>query len=235
MARWDPWRGCHRYSEGCKFCYIHKGDAKRGVDTGNVVQTPRFCAPVERKKNGDYKMKPQQLVYLCFASDFLLPDADPWRADCWRMIRERQDLHFIFLTKRIERFADCAPQDWGTGYENITVGCTVENQKRADERLAIFSSLAIPHKNIICQPLIGPIDLAPYLGGVELVVAGGESDKFARPLQYDWVLSLRSQCQAAGVHFSFRQCGTHFIKDGKAYTLQVKDLCSQARKANIDC
>lgn len=75
----------------------------------------------------------------------------------------------------------------------------------------------------------------PYLGGVELVVAGGESDKFARPLQYDWVLSLRSQCQAAGVHFSFRQCGTHFIKDGKAYTLQVKDLCSQACKANIDC
>ena len=19
MARWDPWRGCHRYSEGCRF------------------------------------------------------------------------------------------------------------------------------------------------------------------------------------------------------------------------
>ena len=29
MARWDPWRGCHQYSEGCKFCYIHKGDARR--------------------------------------------------------------------------------------------------------------------------------------------------------------------------------------------------------------
>jgi len=33
--------------------------------------------------------------------------------------------------------------------------------------------------------------------------------------------------------FEFRQCGTHFIKDGKAYTLHKKDLCSQARKANI--
>jgi len=39
MARWDPWRGCHRYSEGCKFCYIHKGDAKRGVDTNHITKT----------------------------------------------------------------------------------------------------------------------------------------------------------------------------------------------------
>ena len=33
MIRWDPWRGCKRYSEGCKFCYIHKGDAKRNINT----------------------------------------------------------------------------------------------------------------------------------------------------------------------------------------------------------
>lgn len=33
---------------------------------------------------------------------------------------------------------------------------------------------------------------------------------------------------------SFRQLGTHFIKDGKAYTLQTKDLCKQAKLANID-
>lgn len=26
MAMWNPWRGCQRYSEGCKYCYIHKGD-----------------------------------------------------------------------------------------------------------------------------------------------------------------------------------------------------------------
>ena len=34
--------------------------------------------------------------------------------------------------------------------------------------------------------------------------------------------------------FSFRQLGTHFIKDGKEYTVQVKNLMSQARKAAID-
>lgn len=26
MAMWNPWRGCHKYSEDWRFCYIHKGD-----------------------------------------------------------------------------------------------------------------------------------------------------------------------------------------------------------------
>ena len=150
------------------------------------------------------------------------------------MIRQRQDCTFLFLTKRIERFMDCVPPDWGEGWDNVVVGCTVENQRRADERLPIFSALPIRHKNIICQPMISPIDLERYLQGIELVVAGGESDRFARPMYYDWVLDLRRQCVRRAVPFSFRQCGTHFIKDGREYTLQKKDLCAQARKANID-
>ena len=233
MARWDPWRGCHRYSEGCKFCYIHKGDAKRGVDTNCITKTDKFDAPVVREKNGEYKIK-SGLVYVCFSSDFLLEDADPWRQECWDMIRERADCQFLFLTKRIERFMDCIPFDWGDGWDNVIVGCTVENQKRADERLQIFATLPIKHKNIICQPMISAIDLENYLDGVELVVVGGESDRYARPMYYDWVLSLREQCIRQKVSFEFRQCGTHFIKDGKQYKLQTKDLCSQARKSGIN-
>lgn len=234
MAIWNPWRGCHKYSEGCRYCYIHKGDQRRGVDTNNIIRTDHFYAPVEKKASGEYKMKPGQTVYLCFSTDFLIEEADGWRQECWQMIRERSDLQFIFLTKRIERFLQCIPPDWNEGYENVTVGCTVENQERADFRLAIFRDLPVRHKNIICQPLIGKIDLKPYLEGVELVVAGGESDMAARPLDYRWVLDIREQCIAHHVHFEFRQCGTHFIKDGKTYRLNVKDLCSQAKKAGIN-
>lgn len=234
MAMWDPWRGCRKHSEGCKFCYIHKGDAKRGVDTSLIVKTEKFYAPITKKKNGEYRMKGNQRVFLCFSTDFLIEDADEWRGECWKMIKERSDLEFVFLTKRIERFMQCIPQDWGDGYDNVTVGCTVENQRRADERLSIFSQLPIKHKNIICQPMISQITLEKYLDNVELVIVGGESDRFARPLDYDWVLNVRSECIAAGVPFEFRQCGTHFIKDGKNYTIQKKDLCSQARKADID-
>ena len=234
MAMWNPWRGCHRYSEGCRFCYIHKGDAKRGVDTDRIVPTENFDAPVARMKNGEYKMKPGQLVYLCFSTDFLLEDADPWRGRCWEIIKERSDLNFLFLTKRIERFLDCIPADWGEGYDNVIVGCTVENQHAADIRLPIFAKLPIKHKNIICQPMISQVNIEPYLDGVELVVVGGESDRYARPLYYDWVLKVRASCIRKGVAFEFRQLGTHFVKDGKEYTIQKKDLCAQARKANIN-
>ena len=63
MAGWDPWRGCHRYGEGCKFCYIHKGDAKQGVDTNCITRTDKFDAPIVRKRNGEYRIN-SGLVYI---------------------------------------------------------------------------------------------------------------------------------------------------------------------------
>jgi len=234
MAVWNPWHGCHRYSEGCKFCYIHKGDFRRGVDTNNIYKTEQFYAPIAKNKKGEYKIKSGQLVYLCFTSDFFIEEADEWREECWKMIKERSDVHFLFLTKRILRFMECIPSDWGAGYENVTVSCTVENQKNADERLSYFQTLPIVHKNIVIQPMIEAINLSNYLNQINCVIVGGESDKHARPLNYDWVLSIRRQCMDHKVHFTFRQCGSNFIKDGRQYHLQVKDLCSQARKAGID-
>ena len=233
MSMWNPWRGCKKCSEGCLHCYIHKGDAKRGVDTGEIIRTKDFSKPTERLKNGGYKMKPG-IVYTGFSTDFLLEEADVWRPECWKMIREREDCTFLFLTKRIERFMDCIPDDWNDGYENVVVGCTVENQKNADRKLSVFQNLPIRHKCITAQPLLERIDIEPYLNGVELVVVGGESDSYARPFDYEWALDLREQCIRRNVAFEFRQCGTHFIKDGRTYKLQTKDLCSQARKAGID-
>ncbi len=96
MAMWNPWRGCHKHSEGCRYCYIHKGDFKRGIDTINIVKTNNFYAPIAKNKSGSYKMKSGQTVYLCFSTDFLVEDADEWRSECWQMIRERSDLHFLF-------------------------------------------------------------------------------------------------------------------------------------------
>ena len=214
-------------------CYIHKGDAKRGINTNDIVKTKDFCKPVEKLKNGSYKLK-SGIVYTCFSTDFLLQEADGWREECWKMIRQRADCTFLFLTKRIERFMECIPEDWDDGYENVVVCCTIENQENADRKLPVFQTLPIKHKCITAQPLIGPIDMEKYLDHIELVVVGGESDRDARVLDYDWVLNIREQCIRKHVSFEFRQCGTHFIKDGKQYRLQKKDLCSQARKANIN-
>ncbi len=233
MAMWNPWRGCRKCSDGCLHCYIHKGDEKRNINTNEIIKTKDFEKPKEKLKNGNYKMK-SGIVYLCFSTDFLIEDADEWRNDCWDMIRERQDCTFLFLTKRIDRFMSCIPKDWYDGYDNVVVCCTIENQKNADYRLSIFKDLPIKHKCITIQPLLENIDIEKYLDTIELVVVGGESDINARPLNFDWVLNIRRQCIDANVSFEFRQCGTYFIKDGKNYKLQTKDLIKQAKLSNID-
>ena len=114
------------------------------------------------------------------------------------------------------------------------VCCTIENQKNADYKLSIFEKLSIKHKCITAQPLLENIDIETYLDDIELVIVGGESDVHARVFNYDWVLHLREQCIRKNVDFEFRQCGTYTIKDGKTYKIKTKDLCSQAKKANID-
>lgn len=233
MALWNPWRGCKNYSEGCRFCYIHKGDKKRNIDTSNIVKTNDFYKPVEKLKDGSYKIK-SGIVYLCFSTDFFIEEADEWRLLCFKMMRERSDLTFLFLTKRIERFFACIPDDWGSGYPNVVVCCTIENQETADKRLAIFRDLPIKHKCITVQPLLEKVDIENYLDGIELVVVGGESDTSARPLNYDWVLDIRAQCIRKKINFEFRQCGTYFIKDNKMFHLQTKDLIKQAKAANIN-
>lgn len=233
MAMWNPWRGCKKCSEGCLHCYIHKGDVKRNIDTESIIKTKDFNKPIEKLKNGNYKMK-SGLIYLCFSTDFLIEEADNWRPECFKMIKERQDCTFLFLTKRIDRFIKCIPSDWGNGYDNVVIGCTIENQKNADYRLSIFNKLPIKHKCIIAQPLLENINIEKYLDGIELVIVGGESDINARPLNYDWVLNIREACIKKEVNFEFRQCGTYTIKDEKTYKLQIKDLTRQAKLANIN-
>ena len=233
MAIWNPWRGCIRCSEGCLHCYIHKGDYKRRINTSEIVKTKDFYKPIEKLKNGNYKMK-SGLVYLCFQSDFLIKEADRWRNECFRMIKERQDCKFLFLTKRIERFKEIIPDDWNDGYDNVIVCCTVENQKNADYKLSIFKDLPIKHKCITMQPLLEKVNIEKYLDDIELVLVGGEQDYNARVLDYDWVLDIRKQCIKHNVNFEFRQCGTYTIKDGKTYEIETYNLTKQARLANIN-
>lgn len=233
MAIWNPWRGCIKCSEGCLHCYIHKGDYKRGINTSEIVKTKDFYKPIEKLKNGNYKMK-SGLVYLCFQSDFLIKEADKWRNECFKMIKERQDCKFLFLTKRIERFKEIIPDDWDDGYDNVIVCCTVENQKNADYKLSIFKDLPIKHKCITMQPLLEKVNIEKYLDDIELVLVGGEQDYNARVLDYDWVFDIRKQCIKHNVNFEFRQCGTYTIKDGKTYKIETYNLTKQARLANIN-
>ena len=151
------------------------------------------------------------------------------------MMRLRSDLHFFMITKRIDRLMSVVPDDWRTGYSNVTLCCTVENQERADYRLPLYSKAPITRKIIVCEPLLGAIDLSPYLSeSISEVVVGGESGPEARPCRYEWVLDLRRQCVEARVAFSFKQTGANFVKEGRLYRVPRTLQHAQACKADID-
>ncbi len=239
MSRhWNPWHGCQKYSEGCLHCYVYRIDPKIDKKSNEITKNAEFDLPVRKKKDGSYQMGTGETVFTCLSSDFFLPQADVWRADAWKMIRARPDLHFMIITKRILRFYEELPSDWGEGYENVTILCTCENQKRADERLPFFLSLPIAHREIVCEPLLGEICLRPYLsdGKVERVTVGGESGdpNCVRPCDYNWVLSLRDDCIMSHVGFCFKQTGAAFVKDGKLYRIPRRLQQVQAKRAGID-
>lgn len=94
---------------------------------------------------------------------------------------------------------------------NVWLGVSTENQKAADERIPLLLQCPAAVYWISYEPALGPLDLAMYLsvysGGLDWVVAGGESGKNARPAHPDWFRDLRDQCLASEVPYIFKQWG----------------------------
>ena len=229
MIIWNPWHGCHKVSEGCQHCYMYFLDSKRGLDTSHVFRTENFKMPIQRKRNGSFKLPSGMTLYVGLSTDFFVEEADKWRDEAWRIIKQRPDIFFRLLTKRPQRFATCLPKDWGDGYENVMLNVTTENQKRADERLPILINTPAKHRGFMAAPYIGPIDADRYLasGLIEEVLCGGENYDGARPCNYEWVKLLSNQCEHHDVTFNFIESGTVFVKDGKTYRIPNKHIQSQ--------
>lgn len=233
MALWNPWHGCRRYSTGCKNCYVYRRDESVGRDPREVHKNAAFDLPVRKKRDGSWAIPSGETVNTCFTSDFFLEEADPWRAEAWRMIRQRQDLRFFFITKRILRFHSQLPEDWGDGYDNVCIGVTCETQAIADERLPYFLTLPVRHRHIILEPMLEEINIEPYLDGVEQVCIGGESGSGARMMRWSWAESIRRQCDRHGVPLYLHQTGAVLEKDGRVYRIPRKLQHEQARKSGL--
>lgn len=234
-AKWNPWHGCRKLSEGCRHCYVYRMDARNDRDASEVRKNAStFRLPVAKNRAGEYKYPSGTLFYTCFTSDFFLEDADEWRGEAWEMIRQRNDCRFFIITKRIDRFENCIPDDWGEGYDHVTIAVTTENQKMADYRLPIYLKLPIKHKAIVCEPLLEPIDLSGYLcPEITSVSVGGESGQDARLCRYEWVLDIRAQCVSANVSFDYHQTGAKLFKDGRLYRIPKEAQHEQAARAAI--
>ena len=234
MAIWNPWHGCRKISPGCANCYVYRRDESIGKDASVVSKTGDYALPLKKNRQGEYKLTADDgVVFTCMTSDFFLDLADDWRQECWDMIRQRQDLHFCIITKRIDRFRLCIPTDWGDGWDNVTICNTCEDQERADYRLPVFLELPIKHREIICEPMLGEIKIEKYLasGLIENVTCGGESGDNARPCDMRWIQEVRRECVRCGVPFYFKQTGTVFVRDGKTYHIDRKYQMSQAKRS----
>jgi protein gp37 len=120
------------------------------------------------------------------------------------------------------------------GLPGLWIGVSVEDQRRADERIPWLQTTPAAIRFVSCEPLLGPVDLTPYLPHrphrgpgshdgfctvcghlpswhgtdvrwIDWVIVGAESGPQARPMDDAWVRDLRDQCVAAGVPFFFKQ------------------------------
>lgn len=209
---YNPWHGCRKISEGCQNCYVYFMDRMWERDASVVARTrTAFKYPLQRYRDGRYKIESGERIRVCMTSDFFIEDADPWRPEVWRMLRFRSDVIWMLLTKRADRIERCLPPDWGDGYENVQLGVTAENQRRADERVPTLLSIPARHRHVNAAPLVGPVNLTPYLatGLLEFVQADGENYDGSRLCRHAWVGVAARPVRRRGR-------GLHVLRDGNA-------------------
>lgn len=230
-ATWNPWRGCDKVSPGCAHCYMFTDQRRYGRDPEEVVRcsTATFQAPLRSKKW--LELAPNSLVFTCSWSDWFHKKADAWRDEAWAIIRQRPDLIFQVLTKRPERIAEHLPADWGSGYENVWLGVTIENRRFVD-RADILRQTPAAVRFISAEPLLGPLvpshfnpegELGEWiwpdgktdvevgagldLTGIDWLIVGGESGPNARRMSPIWALNLISAGELAGTRVFVKQLG----------------------------
>lgn len=231
---WNPWHGCHKCSAGCKNCFVYYLDGLRDRDASIVTRSKSsFDLPLKKSRNGEYKIPPGSEIATCFTSDFFIEEADEWRAEAWNIIKSRPDVTFLIATKRIERAAHLLPDRFGQDYDNVRIAVSCENQAAADDRLPHLLDLEAKHKCIFVAPILEYVDLKKHLasGEIELVSVGGESYKNARTCDFDWIKSIKRDCDEYKIPFDFHQTGSNFVMNGKRYRINHSWEYEQAAKA----
>lgn len=224
---WSPWIGCTKVSPGCANCYAEKYDrrwaGKLGIHWGKgnprrAMSESHWALPRRWNKAavGSVKVFPS----LCDPFD---QEVDlSWKIEFWRLVWSTPKLTWLILTKRPERFE----HDWGDMIRarvvalgsglpnNVWLGVSVEDQKRADERIPMLLDIPAGVRFLSVEPMLEPANLREYLTGAynassrpSWVIFGGESGPKARPCNVDWIRDGVRQCKAADVAVFVKQLG----------------------------
>ncbi len=174
----------------------------------------------EASLKAPYKGKKGKLIFVNSMSDLFHEDVPTkFIKRVFNVMRENPRHTFQILTKRPERLAEFDdPAFWPS---NVWMGTSVEN-KDYSFRIELLRKSPAEIKFLSLEPLLGPLDNLD-LREIDWVIVGGESGKLARPIDADWVRSIRDQCMAANIPFNFKQWGGRNKKkagrelDGRAW------------------
>lgn len=216
----NPWWGCTKVSDGCKFCYAETLSKRYGHDNWGPGKERRLLSANHwgepLKWNAEAMQKGMRYRVFCASMADVFEERAPKseQARLWNLIAETPHLDWQLLTKRPERIAACLPHDWGLGYQNVWLGTSVEDH-RVLQRIEDLTQIPAVVRFLSLEPLIGPLSNL-QLQGIQWAIVGGESGNGARPIQKDWVLDIREQCRDQEVAFFFKQWGgVHKKKAGR--------------------
>ena len=207
----NPWWGCTKVSDGCKFCYAESLAKRYGHDAWGPGRSRRLMSDQHWREpikwNAEAAHQNTRYRVFCASMADVFEEAAPegQLIRLWQLIRLTPYLDWQLLTKRPQRIKQSLPDDWNNGYPNVWLGTSVEDCRVVDR---IDHLIAIPAtvRFLSLEPLIGPLPDLP-LKGIDWAIVGGESGPGARPIAEEWVINIREQCQRASVAFFFKQWG----------------------------
>ncbi len=203
-ATWNPVRGCTKVSPGCKHCYAETfAERFRGVK-GHPFEQGFDLRLVPDALQLPLKWRAGRRIFVNSMSDLFHEDVPAaYIHRVFDVMREASQHQFQVLTKRAHRMATLS-----TKLEippNVWMGVSVESEKYVT-RIDALRRIDADVRFLSLEPLLGPLEQL-NLTGIRWVIVGGESGHGARPMDAEWVRSIRGQCQAADVRFFFKQWG----------------------------
>jgi protein gp37 len=243
-ATFNPWWGCNKVSEECFRCYAkdiahhykHEVWGPARKTERRLFGDRHWAEPLTWNRQAEQQGHRRNVFCASMADVFELhPMIDESRARLWKLIEATPWLNWLLLTKRPENIMTLAPWGKSAWPDNIWVGTSVGLQKRADERIPKLLEVPAVVRFLSCEPLLGPLDLSPWIDQLQWVICGGESGSGFRPLNLDWARTLRNQCQDANTPFFFKQHGgrTHNtggrLLDGRTWDEMPAELPVRTR------
>jgi protein gp37 len=203
-ATWNPSTGCDALSPGCENCY-----AERLTQRLKAMGQKKYVNGFQLTLHPDtlelpLRWKKPQMIFVNSMSD-LFHQAVPldYIQRVFGTMRAASWHQFQVLTKRSGRLLAFSEKiDWPS---NVWMGVSVESERYL-KRIDHLRRTGAKVKFLSLEPLLGPLE-GLDLRGIDWVIVGGESGPGARPVLADWVISIRNQCNQAGVAFFFKQWG----------------------------